>query len=107
MLLEAWRKFEQQGEAGSEEQKGRAVNAVEQRMPKRIKRKRPIETDDGSNVGMEVGLATTLKGKLMDLLLDVGHIDKWRRSSVAVIGAATLPKDNIQRHVASRYVQRT
>lgn len=54
MLLEAWRKFEQQTEAGAEGQQANAVAAVEKRMPKKIKRKRPIETDDGSNVGMEV-----------------------------------------------------
>ena len=56
MLLEAWQRFEEQGMAGSEEQKVNAVKAVQRRMPKRIKRKRPIETDDGSNAGMEVKL---------------------------------------------------
>ncbi len=56
MLLEAWRKFEQQAQASGEEQKVSAVAAVQKRMPKRIKRKRPIETDDGSNAGMEVTL---------------------------------------------------
>ena len=30
-----------------------AVEAVEKRMPKRVKRKRRIETDDGSDAGME------------------------------------------------------
>lgn len=54
MLLEAWRAFEQKAESASADQKDNAVNAVSRRMPKRIKRKRPIETDDGSNVGMEV-----------------------------------------------------
>ena len=55
MLLEAWRKFEQQAQATADQQKSSAVAAVEKRMPKRIKRKRPIETEDGSNAGMEVG----------------------------------------------------
>ena len=54
MLLEAWRKFEQQTQATGDEQKTSAVAAVEKRMPKRIKRKRAIETEDGSNAGMEV-----------------------------------------------------
>lgn len=57
MLLEAWRKFEQQAEATGQQQKTSAVAAVEKRMPKRIKRKRAIETEDGSNAGMEVLLS--------------------------------------------------
>lgn len=57
MLLEAWRKFEQQAEATGQQQKTSAVAAVEKRMPKRLKRKRAIETDDGSNAGMEVLLS--------------------------------------------------
>jgi len=48
MLLEAWRAFEA-GAAGG----GAGAAAVERRMPKRIKRKRPIATEDGGDAGME------------------------------------------------------
>lgn len=50
MLLEAWRSFEQSTATPS----AAAVAAVERRMPKRIKRKRPIQTDEGLDAGMEV-----------------------------------------------------
>ncbi|CAL5221424.1 g3611 [Coccomyxa viridis] len=53
MLLEAWRSAEAQAESVSEEARAAAVQAVEKRMPKRIKRKRPITTEDGLEVGME------------------------------------------------------
>eukprot|EP00271_Cylindrocystis_brebissonii_P015645 TRINITY_DN385_c0_g6_i1.p1 TRINITY_DN385_c0_g6~~TRINITY_DN385_c0_g6_i1.p1 ORF type:complete len:750 (+),score=202.63 TRINITY_DN385_c0_g6_i1:187-2436(+) len=47
MLLEAWRAMEAAaGEAGD-------VEAVEKKMPKRVKRKRPITADDGSQGGFE------------------------------------------------------
>lgn len=39
MLLEAWRSAEAQAESVSEEARAAAVQAVEKRMPKRIKRK--------------------------------------------------------------------
>ena len=39
MLLEAWRSAEAQAESGSAEDRSAAVQAVEKRMPKRIKRK--------------------------------------------------------------------
>ncbi len=41
MLLEAWRNAEAQAESVSEEARAAAVQAVEKRMPKRIKRKVP------------------------------------------------------------------
>ena len=55
MLLEAWRAFEREvsarhGDAGGT---APAVEAVEKRMPRRIKRKRPIVTNDGLEAGME------------------------------------------------------
>lgn len=55
MLLEAWRAFEKNAKA-RDAQKVAAVQAVERRMPKRIKRKRPIETDEGLDAGMKVRL---------------------------------------------------
>ena len=60
MVLEAWRKLEQQNvsaaEPGSATAADRqaALQAVEKRMPRRVKRKRPIITDDGLEAGMEV-----------------------------------------------------
>lgn len=54
MLLEAWRRFEEQSQAAGTEQKNSAVQAVERRMPKRIKRKRALENEDGLSGGMEV-----------------------------------------------------
>ena len=39
MLLEAWRSAEAQADSGSEDARAAAVQAVEKRMPKRIKRK--------------------------------------------------------------------
>ena len=56
MLLEAWRTFEQTAEGPTDAQKATAVEAVERRMPKRIKKKRRITTDDGLDAGMEVRL---------------------------------------------------
>eukprot|EP00891_Asterochloris_glomerata_P001402 jgi/Astpho2/1402/fgenesh1_pm.00025_%23_10_t len=53
MLLEAWRAFEAESNSSSPAQQQAAVEAVEKRMPKRVKRKRRIETDDGSDAGME------------------------------------------------------
>jgi crooked neck len=54
MLLEAWRTFEQGVQSGDEAQREAGVQAVEKRLPKRIKRKRPIETEEGLDAGMEV-----------------------------------------------------
>lgn len=54
MLLEAWRTFEKKAESSSEEQRQKAVQAVERKMPKRIKKKRPVQTDEGFDAGMEV-----------------------------------------------------
>jgi len=48
MLLEAWRTFEKRVGSGEE-----AVEAITQKMPRRVKRKRAITTDDGSSAGME------------------------------------------------------
>ena len=51
MLLEAWRDFEGSAASHSEAQRRAAVEAVERRMPKRIKRKRAIVLEDGSDGG--------------------------------------------------------
>lgn len=60
MVLEAWRGLEQQsvaaaepGSAGAADRQA-ALQAVEKRMPRRVKRKRPILTEDGLEAGMEV-----------------------------------------------------
>ena len=60
MLLEAWRGLEQQslaaappGSAAAADRQA-ALQAVEKRMPRRVKRKRPILTEDGLEAGMEV-----------------------------------------------------
>ena len=50
MLLEAWRKFERESlrdGSGSKE----ALEDVEKKMPKKVKRKRPILLDDGTDTG--------------------------------------------------------
>ena len=60
MVLVAWRGLEQQSlaaaEPGSKAAADRqaALQAVEKRMPRRVKRKRPLLTDDGLEAGMEV-----------------------------------------------------
>lgn len=61
-----------------------AVKAVEQKMPKKVKRKRPIFTEDGLEAGMEEyydylfpeegGSAPNLK------LLEMAH--KWKKSKI-------------------------
>jgi len=56
MLLEEWRNFERGAQSGTPEQREAAVAAVEKRLPKKIKRKRAIETEEGLDAGMEVGL---------------------------------------------------
>lgn len=54
MLLEAWRTYEQRAESSSQGQRQKAVEAVEKLMPKRVKRKRPVQTEEGFEAGMEV-----------------------------------------------------
>lgn len=60
MVLEAWRGLEQQSVAAAEPgsaaaaDRQAALQAVEKRMPRRVKRKRPILTEDGLEAGMEV-----------------------------------------------------
>jgi len=50
MVLEAWRKLEKEAlEAGIGSQE--ELSSIEKKMPKRVKRKRPIELDDGTQVG--------------------------------------------------------
>lgn len=53
LLLQAWRDFEANARSRNEEERGKAVAAVERRMPKRVKRKRPLLLEDGSQAGME------------------------------------------------------
>lgn len=48
MLLEAWRAFEES--VGSDPD---VVGKVEKKMPRRVKRKRPIYTEDGTPAGQE------------------------------------------------------
>ena len=50
MLLEAWEGFET---AQGEEENHSNIESVKQKMPKRIKKKRQIQLDDGSNAGWE------------------------------------------------------
>ena len=52
MLLEAWKVFEENG-SGAADEKKELVDAVDKKMPKRVKRKRPMYTDDGEDAGME------------------------------------------------------
>lgn len=85
MLLEAWRAFEAGASSGAA-----GAEAVERRMPKRIKRKRPIVTEDGSDAGMEeyfdyifpdeAGAAPNLK------LLEAAQ--RWKRQKLAGDGGA-------------------
>ena len=49
MLLEAWRAHEQSSGDGGDER----AAAVEKKMPRRVKRKRPIYTEDGAPAGQE------------------------------------------------------
>ena len=53
MLLEAWKEFEKQIDAtrAEEESANERVKSVEAKMPRRVKRKRPIELEDGSRPG--------------------------------------------------------
>ena len=46
-MLEAWREMESEG--GDEER----VSKVTAKMPKRVKKKRPVQTDDGEDAGWE------------------------------------------------------
>jgi crooked neck len=50
MLLEAWRAFEET--IGGDDSNER-VAGVEKKMPRRVKRKRPIYTEDGTAAGQE------------------------------------------------------
>ena len=54
MLLESWRAFEQKAESSSADQRAKAVQVVEKKLPKRIKKKRPVQTEEGFDAGMEV-----------------------------------------------------
>ncbi|PRW59332.1 Crooked neck 1 [Chlorella sorokiniana] len=85
MLLEAWRTFEAACTSRPEEERARAVAAVEGKMPRRVKRKRPIVLDDGSQPGGmeeyydyifpdEAAAAPNLK------LLEMAH--KWKRQKM-------------------------
>jgi crooked neck len=52
MLLEAWKVFEENASGASNEKK-ELIDAVDKKMPKRVKRKRPMYTEDGEDAGME------------------------------------------------------
>ena len=90
MLLEAWRASEAGAAAGAA-----GAEAVERRMPKRIKRKRPIVTEDGSDAGMEeyydyifpdeAGAAPNLK------LLEAAQ--RWKRAKLAAGGGDEAAAD--------------
>ncbi|KAK9828970.1 hypothetical protein WJX72_003124 [[Myrmecia] bisecta] len=85
MLLEAWRSFEASTTSRPEEERQAGVQAVEKKMPKRIKRKRAILLEDGSQAGMEeyydyifpeeAGAAPNLK------LLEAAQ--RWKRQKMA------------------------
>ncbi|GAB4816800.1 hypothetical protein N2152v2_003846 [Parachlorella kessleri] len=51
MLLEAWREFEAGCTSRPPDERARAVAAVEKKMPRRVKRKRPIVLEDGTEAG--------------------------------------------------------
>ena len=55
MLLESWRAFEANATATPADESGvpSGVAAVEKKMPKRVKRKRVLLADDGSEEGFE------------------------------------------------------
>ena len=60
MLLEAWKEFEAglaEAEGGAEglpaDEVAANLEKVQKKMPKRVKRKRPIRTEDGMEVGQE------------------------------------------------------
>jgi crooked neck len=52
MLLEAWKVFEENASGASNEKK-ELIDVVDKKMPKRVKRKRPMYTEDGEDAGME------------------------------------------------------
>ncbi|KAG2493851.1 hypothetical protein HYH03_008067 [Edaphochlamys debaryana] len=53
MLLEAWKAFEGEQEWSDPAERSKRVAEVEKKMPRRVKRKRPITTEDGHEVGTE------------------------------------------------------
>ncbi|GLC73188.1 hypothetical protein PLESTF_001345100 [Pleodorina starrii] len=53
MLLEAWKAFEQEQEWSSPADRASHVSDVEKKMPRRVKRKRAVTTEDGHEVGQE------------------------------------------------------
>lgn len=53
MLLEAWREFERGVEGGDAAARRAALAAVEAKMPKRVKRKRAVRMEDGTQVSVE------------------------------------------------------
>ncbi|PNW73155.1 hypothetical protein CHLRE_14g621000v5 [Chlamydomonas reinhardtii] len=53
LLLEAWRDFEREQAWSSEADRAARVSEVEKKMPRRVKRKRPVTTEDGHEVGQE------------------------------------------------------
>ncbi|MEW5300039.1 MAG: hypothetical protein WDW36_002999 [Sanguina aurantia] len=91
MLLEAWKAHEAAGAAfRSAEEQATAVAAVAKHAPRRVKRKRPITTEDGMEVGMEeyidwifpeeAGAAPNLK------LLQAAY--RWKKQKTADTDAA-------------------
>ncbi|KAG2422724.1 hypothetical protein HXX76_015811 [Chlamydomonas incerta] len=53
LLLEAWRDFEREQAWSAEADRAARVAEVEKKMPRRVKRKRPVTTEDGHEVGQE------------------------------------------------------
>jgi len=53
LLLDAWLEFERRCTTGEDEVRARAVEAVQKKRPSRVKRKRPVNTPDGAEVGVE------------------------------------------------------
>lgn len=53
MLLEAWKEFEASQDWSSTHDRQQRVADVDKKLPKRVKRKRPVTTEDGAEVGQE------------------------------------------------------
>lgn len=90
MLLEAWRAFEMR--VGSSQE---ALESVTKKMPRRVKRKRPIHTEDGTAVGMEEYydyIFPEEDGNLPNLkILEAAY--RWKRQKLAADGEDAA-KDN-------------
>eukprot|EP01025_Chloroclados_australasicus_P053227 TRINITY_DN6247_c0_g1_i1.p1 TRINITY_DN6247_c0_g1~~TRINITY_DN6247_c0_g1_i1.p1 ORF type:complete len:429 (+),score=91.06 TRINITY_DN6247_c0_g1_i1:147-1433(+) len=54
MLLEAWKEFEQNVKGvQNEQERQQLIESVEKKMPRRVKRRRPVLAEDGTELGLE------------------------------------------------------